>query len=202
MKKIGITTTVPVEVLYAAGYSVVDLNNIFITSKDYLKYIETAERDGFPKSLCAWIKGIYGACIENGIDEVVGVIEGDCSNTKSLIEVLKSRGIKIYPFYYPAKHTLEEVTKSIDDFIKLFLGDELSDFKIKEKIENTRQILNKGRILARKIDELTYDFKATGLENHIYQVSLSDFNGDVEGYIEILNEKVKEIELRKPNTKK
>lgn len=202
MKKIGITTTVPVEVLYAAGYSVVDLNNIFITSKDYLRYIETAERDGFPKSLCAWIKGIYGVCIENGIDEVVGVIEGDCSNTKSLIEVLKSKGIKIYPFSYPVKHTLEEVKKSIDDFIKLFFGSELSDFDIKEKIENTRQILNKGRILARKIDELTYGFKATGLENHIYQISLSDFNGDVKGYIKILNEKVKEIELRKPNTKK
>ncbi|QCX32880.1 2-hydroxyacyl-CoA dehydratase [Caloramator sp. E03] len=202
MKKIGITTTVPVEVLYAAGYSVVDLNNIFITSKDYLRYIEIAERDGFPKSLCAWIKGIYGACIENGIDEVVGVIEGDCSNTKSLIEVLKSKGVKIYPFSYPAKHTIEEVKKSIDDFIKLFFKDELVDSNIKEKIEDTRQTLSKGRVLARRIDELTCDFKATGLENHIYQISLSDFNGDIEGYTEILKEKVKEIELRKPKTKK
>ncbi|GAI09778.1 unnamed protein product, partial [marine sediment metagenome] len=31
MKKIGITTTVPVEILLAAGYQPVDLNNVFIT---------------------------------------------------------------------------------------------------------------------------------------------------------------------------
>ena len=30
MKKIGITTTVPIEVLLAAGYQPVDLNNVFI----------------------------------------------------------------------------------------------------------------------------------------------------------------------------
>jgi benzoyl-CoA reductase/2-hydroxyglutaryl-CoA dehydratase subunit BcrC/BadD/HgdB len=31
--------------------------------------------------MCAWIKGIYGACIENKIDKVLGVTEGDCLNT-------------------------------------------------------------------------------------------------------------------------
>ncbi|MDP4178409.1 MAG: 2-hydroxyacyl-CoA dehydratase, partial [Bacillota bacterium] len=50
MKKIGLTTTVPIEVLLAAGYKPVDLNNIFIASSDYFKYIDMAERDGFPKS--------------------------------------------------------------------------------------------------------------------------------------------------------
>lgn len=33
MKVIGITTTVPIEVLVAAGYRVIDLNNLFITSR-------------------------------------------------------------------------------------------------------------------------------------------------------------------------
>lgn len=75
-EKIGLTTTVPVEVIVAAGYTPVDLNNMFITSENYLKYIDIAERDGFPKSLCAWIKGIYGACLENNIKEIVGVMEG------------------------------------------------------------------------------------------------------------------------------
>ena len=103
MKKIGLTTTVPVEVLIAAGYTPVDLNNVFITSKEYLKYIDIAERDGFPKSLCTWIKGIYGVCIQNDIKEIVGVVEGDCSNTKALIEVLTLRGIKVYPFSFPHK---------------------------------------------------------------------------------------------------
>ena len=40
MEKIGITTTVPVEILIAAGLKPVDLNNIFITSKKSSKYIE------------------------------------------------------------------------------------------------------------------------------------------------------------------
>ncbi|SEG02525.1 Benzoyl-CoA reductase/2-hydroxyglutaryl-CoA dehydratase subunit, BcrC/BadD/HgdB [Caloramator fervidus] len=193
--KIGITTTVPIEVLYAAGYQVVDLNNIFISSKDYLRYIEIAERDGFPKSLCAWIKGIYGACIENNIKEVVGVIEGDCSNTKALVEVLKSKGIKIYPFSYPTKHTLDEVKKSIDDFINQFNVS-------KQEVERVRNKLNIGRKLAKEIDRLTVEFKATGFENHLYQISLSDFNGDVDGFINILKQKVEEIKNRKPKVKK
>jgi len=100
MRKIGLTTTVPIEVLLAAGYTPIDLNNIFVTSDNYLKYIDIAEKDGFPKSMCAWIKGIYGACIENNISEIVGVMEGDCSNTKVLIEILKNKGIKTYPFSF------------------------------------------------------------------------------------------------------
>ena len=52
MRKIGITTTVPVEIIVAAGYTPVDLNNLFITNDNYLKYIECAEKDGFPK-VCA-----------------------------------------------------------------------------------------------------------------------------------------------------
>lgn len=193
--RIGITTTVPIEVLYAAGYKVIDLNNAFISSKDYSKYIELAERDGFPKSLCAWIKGIYGACIENDIKEVVGVVEGDCSNTKSLVEVFKSRGIKIYPFSYPTLHTKEEVKRSIDEFLRQFNV-------TLEEAENVRQKLNKGRFLAREIDKLTLEFKATGFENHLYQVSLSDFDGDVEKFIKILEGKVEDIKKRNPNPKK
>ncbi len=49
MKRIGLTTTVPVEVLVAAGYRPVDLNNMFITSENYLKYIDIAERMVFQR---------------------------------------------------------------------------------------------------------------------------------------------------------
>ena len=34
MKKIGITTTVPIEILLAAGYQPVDLNNIFVADSN------------------------------------------------------------------------------------------------------------------------------------------------------------------------
>jgi len=196
MKKIGLTTTVPVEVLIAAGYTPVDLNNIFITSKDYSKYIDRAERDGFPKSLCAWIKGIYGVCLENEIEEIVGVMEGDCSNTKALVEVLKLKGIKVHPFSFPHGHTPEAVENEIRRF--------MDSFKVNEEaVEAVRERLNALRRLAKEIDELTYkEDKATGFENHLYQVSLSDFNGDVDGFEEELKKTIDEIKKRKPMNKK
>ncbi|MGB5824406.1 MAG: 2-hydroxyacyl-CoA dehydratase [Proteocatella sp.] len=196
MKKIGLTTTVPVEVLIAAGYTPVDLNNIFITSQDYFKYIDRAERDGFPKSLCAWIKGIYGVCLENDIKEIVGVMEGDCSNTKALVEVLKLRGIKVHPFSFAHSHTPEAVEDEIRRFMDSFKVDE-------EAVDAVRKRLNKVRHLAKEIDELTYkEGKATGFENHLYQVSLSDFNGDVDVFEEELKNTIIDIKKREPINKK
>ena len=196
MKKIGLTTTVPVEVLIAAGYTPVDLNNIFITSSEYLKYIDIAERDGFPRSLCTWIKGIYGACLQNGIKEIVGVVEGDCSNTKVLIEVLELRGIKVYPFSFPHSHKPEDVEHEINKFMNVF------NVSL-EEVEIVRKKLNKTRVLTKEIDELTYIHnKATGFENHLYQISSSDFNGDIDSFEVDLEKVVKEIKSRKPLNRK
>lgn len=190
-KTIGITTTVPSEVLIAAGYKIVDLNNIFISSSDYMKYIETAERDGFPKSFCAWIKGIYGACLKYGINEVIGVVEGDCSNTRSLIEVLETKGIKIYPYSYPHSHQPEDIKANIHKFMSYFNV-------TAETVERTRDSLIHLRRLSRRIDELTYiDDKATGFENHLYQVSMSDFDGDIKEFEQLLNNKIQEISSRR-----
>lgn len=196
MKKIGITTTVPTEVLIAAGYTPVDLNNLFITSDEYYKYIDIAERDGFPKSMCAWIKGIYGACLENNITEIIGVTEGDCSNTKVLLEVLKSKGVKGHPFAFPHCHTRESVTREISKFMESF-GVSL------EKVEKVRQSINLLRKDAIKLDELTYiDDKADGFENHLFQLCLSDFDGNMEKYGEFLKEKISQIENREKKPKK
>lgn len=196
MKKIGLTTTVPVEVLISAGYTPVDLNNIFITSKEHLKYIDIAERDGFPKSLCAWIKGIYGVCIEKNIKEIVGVVEGDCSNTKALIEVLKLKGIKIHPFSFPQSHKLEEVENEIRKFMNSFNVTEEAVEKVRKKLVNIRK-------LSKDIDELTYkENKATGFENHLYSVSLSDFNGEINSFEITLEKAIEDIKKRKLINKK
>lgn len=196
MKKIGLTTTVPVEVLIAAGYTPVDLNNIFITSKEYFKYIDIAERDGFPKSLCAWIKGIYGVCIEENIKEIVGVIEGDCSNTKVLLEVLRLKGVKIHPFSFAQSHRLEEVENEIRKFMKSFNVTE-------EDVEEVRNKLISIRKFTKEIDELTYkENKATGFENHLYSVSSSDLNGDIEEFENDLKKAIEEIKKRKPINKR
>ena len=192
MKKIGITTTVPIEVLYAAGYQVVDLNNLFIVSKEYERYIEFAERDGFPKSMCAWIKGIYGACILNEIHEVVAVVEGDCSNTKALGELLSTHGIMLHPFSYPTAHTIEEVKKSLDEFMVHF-GVSY------EQVEEERQKLMTVRKLAKEIDRRTYEQnQVTGFENHILQLCMSDFDGNDTAYEAMLQNKLEEIKVRQP----
>ena len=192
MKKIGLTTTVPIEVLIAAGYMPVDLNNIFITSKDYTKYIDIAERDGFPKSLCTWTKGIYGACLSNNIKEIVGVMEGDCSNTKALCEVLKLRGIKVYPFSFPHSHKQEDVENEINKFMITFNV-------TYDQVEVVRKRLNEVRSLIKEIDDLTYiENKATGFENHLYQVCASDFNGDLDSFETDLKKVICDMKNRKP----
>lgn len=190
MKLIGITTTVPIEILLAAEYKVIDLNNLFITSDRYSQYIDLAEKDGFPKSSCAWIKGIYGVCIEHSIREIIGVAEGDCSNSRALIEVFESKGIKVHSFSYPNSHRMEDVKSAVDGF--------MADFNVDfRQVEEIRQRLSVIRELAKKIDLLTYmDNKASGFENHLYQVMLSDFNSNLEECEELLGKKVSEIEKR------
>ena len=171
MKKIGITTTVPVEIIIAAGYIPVDLNNLFITSNNYLKYIEIAEKDGFPKSMCSWIKGIYGAIIDNNIEHVVGVVEGDCSNTSSLIEILKLKGIKILEFGFPRSRNIDDLKKVMDRFAAELGTTIESGEKIKKELFNIRE-------LSIEIDNLTIEKKISGFENHLNLVSCSDFNGN------------------------
>ena len=63
MAKVGITTTVPIEVIYAAGHIPVDLNNAFVSREDNQRLVEEAELAGFPRNFCAWIKGIYGTVL-------------------------------------------------------------------------------------------------------------------------------------------
>lgn len=196
MKKIGITTTVPIEVIFASGNIPIDLNNLFVVSENYLEYIDLAEKDGFPKSSCAWIKGIYGACIKNEIKEIIGVVEGDCSNTRVLIEVLQLKGVKVHPFSYPHSHDLEDVQQAIKKFMQLFDVDE-------KAVEEERKRLNHVRDLVFQLDELTYkDNKATGFENHINQLCMSDFNGDVDKYEKEMNDLLIQIKRREPSNKK
>lgn len=189
---IGITTTVPIEVLITAGYKPIDLNNLFITSKDYYKYIETAENRGFPKNFCAWIKGLYGVCKEENICSLLSLNQGDCSNTKILNEILESEGIRSIPFSYPSTHNRTELKREIDNLMNQLNVD------IKD-VEETRKKLNRVRKLAKKIDTLSYtNFNVSGFENHLYQVSCSDFNGDHNKYERELLSVLDEIEKREP----
>lgn len=190
MKKIGITTTVPLEIFYAAGYQVYDLNNILATAENPNLYFEKAEKDGFPKNLCAFIKGIYGVSILHEVDHVVGVVEGDCSNTKAMLELMEMKGIKTLPFGFPHSRDIEAIKGQMDALMKT-VGVSL------ERVESVRQSLLATRALALEIDRLTYEtHQATGFENHLFQVCMSDFFGDVKKCKKILEDKIEEISQR------
>ncbi len=175
-KTIGFTTTIPVELIFAAGDTPCDLNNIFITDENPMDYIEVAEREGFPKSMCNWIKGIYGVIRRHHIETVITVMEGDCSNTQALAEILRYRGVKVIPFSYPYDRDREVLSREIEK-----LGRTLGvDWDRLGKVE--QEIMGVRNTLAR-IDEMTWRERTiTGGENHLWLVRSSDMLGDYGAY--------------------
>lgn len=191
-KTIGITTTVPIEVLIAAGYTPVDLNNIFVSSPRRQRFLEVAERDGFPQNCCAWIKGIYGVCREHGIPQVLGVTTGDCSNTLMLMEVLRLRGVEAIPFAYPPEPKTTDMERALSDLASR-LGTTVA------AAEEVRRELQECRRLAHVMDESTWrHHRVSGGENHRWLVSTSDFNGDPSAYRQDMAPLLEEVEKREP----
>lgn len=111
--RIGITTSLPIEVIIASGRRPVDLNNLFMAGDRASERVELAERRGFPRTVCAWVKGIYATVLEEGIETVVGVVRGDCSQTLALLEVLRHEGVEVIHFDYPAERDGRELDRVI-----------------------------------------------------------------------------------------
>lgn len=171
-KAIGITTTVPIEIVYAAGYVPIDLNNIFICNEEPDVLVDYAEIKGLPRNTCAWIKGIYSATKRTGIKRIIGVVQGDCSNNQALIEVLQSEGIEAIPFSYPHDRNRDSMHKQLDSLSNT-LGTNL------DKAHEMKFVLDNVRKTVHEIDRLTWeDNKVTGEENHIWNVSTSDLMGN------------------------
>jgi benzoyl-CoA reductase/2-hydroxyglutaryl-CoA dehydratase subunit BcrC/BadD/HgdB len=192
MKRIGITTTVPIEVLLAAGYQPVDLNNIFIADPNPERLINIAERAGFPLNCCSWIKGIYGACMEHKIDTVLCVTTGDCSNTIMLMEVLKLKGLKVIPFAYPDQPDSQRMQNALEALAKRLNTTLSAPNEVRDKLKPCRN-------LALKLDELTWkQGVVSGLENHLWLVSTSDFNQDPDKYHQELKELLDQCQKRQP----
>jgi benzoyl-CoA reductase/2-hydroxyglutaryl-CoA dehydratase subunit BcrC/BadD/HgdB len=195
MKQIGITTTVPIEVLLAAGYKPVDLNNVFISDPGPERLVGIAERAGFPINCCTWIKGIYGVAMEQGIENVLCVTTGDCSNTIMLMEVFRLKGLHVIPFAYPDHPDFSNMQNALESLAKIL------DTTV-EAAENVRKTLESARSLAHELDGLTWrDGLISGWENHYWLVSTSDFMGDIDQYerqLEQLLTECRERKKRKP----
>jgi benzoyl-CoA reductase/2-hydroxyglutaryl-CoA dehydratase subunit BcrC/BadD/HgdB len=191
-RRIGITTTVPSEVIFAAGLVPVDLNNLFITAEHPGELVEEAERAGFPRNCCAWIKGLYAACRRARIRKVVGVLRGDCSNTLALLEVLQSEGVEAIEFAYPAQRRPELVRSAIEDFAAR-LGTTLA------AAEAWRERLVPVRRLLAELDGLAWQTgQVTGAEAHLWMVSASDFRGDPAAFARELSAFLAEARRRPP----
>ena len=172
---VGITGTIPVEVLYAAGRPPVDLNNVFITGPA-AEDIHRAERASFPLNCCAWIKGIYGAAHRLGIRHVIGVAQGDCSNTQALLEVWRSEGLEVAEFQYPSDRSRTRLEGELRRFCAAWGATLESAEAMKRRLDGVRDLL-------REIDDLTWrDGRVTGAENHLWLVGASDFAGDPDAY--------------------
>jgi len=195
MPKVGITTTIPVEVIYAAGWTPVDLNNLFITSQDPCGMVEEAERAGYPRNICAWIKGIYGVTLAHPeIKTVIAVTQGDCSNTHALMETLSLAGLKIIPFAYPFDRDPDLLRMQIEKLMTAFgVG--------WPEVMETKRRLDEIRRLVWRIDELTWrENKVGGWANHYYQVCCSDFNGDPEAFRAEVTDFLVWADTEKPRT--
>mgnify|MGYP005834945975 CR=1 FL=1 len=171
-RAVGITTTVPMEILYAAGRVPVDLNNRFITSPQAPILVEQAEYAGFPRSMCSWVKGIYSTVHMLNIRTVVGVVQGDCSNTRALMEVLRSEGIQTIEFSFPYDRDPNALRTELERLASR-LGTNL------RAAEDMKVRLDRIRRKIDKLDELTWTtHQVGGEENHLWQIQCSDFGGD------------------------
>ena len=191
-RRVGFTTTIPFEILFAAGCVPVDLNNVFIGSSFPADHIRRAETDGFPRNSCGWIKGIYGVVRQSDFREIVAVTQGDCSFTQALMEVLRHRGVSVFPFAFPFDRDPDFLSRELGKMAARFGTTVAEGERWKERLDAVRR-------LAHEIDRLTWEEgKVTGEENHRWLVACSDFEGDPDGYAQRAGAFLAEASARPP----
>ncbi len=195
MLKIGFTTSFPIEPLLAAGHQVSDLNNVFING-DSVRAVQKAEKLGYPRNICSWIKGIYGVTINSDYDYIMGIIQGDCSNTHSLLMTLADSGRQILYFSYPFDRDKDKLAMEIAKLEEHFQVSRKDTMRVKVDLDRIRKKLV-------HLDELTWsEGKVSGEENHLWLVSSSDFNGNSGQYEKELDAFLEEAEQRNSGSKK
>ncbi|NIA19111.1 MAG: 2-hydroxyacyl-CoA dehydratase [Xanthomonadaceae bacterium] len=189
---VGFTSSIPVEVIYAAGLIPCDLNNIFIGDPHPGLFIEQAEESGFPATSCAWIKGIYSTVKKHGIKKVIAVVSGDCSSTHALAEVLEYEGVEIIPFSFPLNRSPKSMQRELEKFRHYFGVSP-------DKVKACKQNLDAIRQQLEELDRLTWqEGKVNGEENHRFLVGASDFGGDPAQFSQEVNTFLLEARQRQP----
>lgn len=192
MGKIGFTTSIPVEIILAAGKTPLDLNNIFIGSDRAKQWVDMAEEAGYPRNTCGWIKGLYAVALDTDLEAMIAVMQGDCSNTQALMETLLLKDIPMLPFVYPYDRDKDMLKSQMEKLMRVFQVDW-------DEVEKARTDLLPVRRLCQELDTMTWrDNLVSGGENHYYLVSSSDFNGDPGQYQQDLQDFIAGLKKRPP----
>jgi len=191
--RVGLTTTIPVEVVLAANLIPVDLNNLFIADPLALARVSQAEAAGFPRTLCAWIKGIYAALMDHPeIQAVIAACQGDCSNTQALGEILATEGIEVIHFKFPYPRDREQLAREISALTARLGADPGAVPRMQARLTPVRRQL-------RRLDRLTWETgQVNGRENFQWLISSSDFASDLTAYEQRLTAFLQEAAQRPP----
>ena len=189
--KVGLTTTIPVEVLLAAGLTPVDLNNLFITAPEALSRVAQAEAAGIPRTICAWVKGIYAVLQDHPeIQTVVVATQGDCSYTQALGEILEGEAREVIHFKFPYPRDRERLREEIQALMGRLGTNWQAVSQIQTRLAPLRRLL-------KELDRLTWETgQVSGRENFQFLIASSDFASDLEEYARRLARLVEEAAQR------
>jgi len=191
MDKVGFITTIPVEILLAAGKLPVDINNVFVSADSPGEMINQAEDVGFPRNYCSWIKGTYAAIMASGIKTLIVVGEGECSGSFKQSEILTSKGVSCVSFSYPQSQQDNEMQLEIQKLMDYF---NVTDADISRVLPSVHRV----RAKLKKLDTLTYnELNISSAESHIWLISSTDFNGDIHSFENQLDGFLSQVESRK-----
>ena len=176
----------------AAGFEPVDLNNLFIGGDDAEQAVGEAERAGFPRNTCAWIKGIYAVVRAERFARVAVVTGGDCSNAAALGEVLADDGVDVIKFSFPAERDRGAMAGEVDALARR-LGTTAG------AAEEVYARFSRSRALLRAVDELTWrEGVVSGRENFDRLLRACDFEGGIDKFDEEAEAFLAEARRRPP----
>jgi benzoyl-CoA reductase/2-hydroxyglutaryl-CoA dehydratase subunit BcrC/BadD/HgdB len=191
--KVGLTTTIPVEVVLAAGLTPVDLNNLFIAHPQAYRRVGEAEAAGLPRTICAWVKGIYATLAEHPeIALVIVACQGDCSYTQALGEVLEAEGREVIHFKFPYPKDRGLLAQEIAALMDRLGTDARAVAQVQAGLAPLRREL-------RRLDRLTWETgQVRGPENFEFLISSSDFASDPRAYFRKVRDFLGQAEGRPP----
>jgi len=175
-RRVGITSTLPVEVIWAAGAIPLDLNNLFINDARSEDLVKEAEKRGIPPRSCGWVKGIFPVPSSRGMEEVAVVSGGDCSDLVALSDYWEDDGIGIVHFTFPIGRDRKGLLTSLENLCNHF------QITMEEAGKKWQELVGVRRKLADLDDMMAEGCSASAEELHGMLVGGSDMNGDPQAF--------------------